>query len=171
MSWQDLLEAASRKVDLAEYHLACLATSLMQPPVSDKQPPVPVQAHFEGVVVCVLAAIDQVAQAVNSACGLHLRTADLVERAFARASLEVPDVAKWFKDPIGRDLRRVRTRMVHYSYAKLPNLSQWLVEDAGTEYTGSREVLEYARAAVRYGHELRQLAIEIAAVLASSQRS
>ena len=157
MSWQDLLSAARRKLEVSEYHLECLKPTLRAPSASTERPPVPVQAHFEGVVVSVLAAIDQVAQAVNSRCDLRLAPGDLAAQSFARAAQLVPEVAGWFSEPIGRDLRRIRRLMVHYSYRKLPSGSDWLVEPAGTDFSGSRELVAYAQQAVHYGQELSRL--------------
>ena len=48
-------------------------------------------------------------------------------------------------------------RMVHYSYAKSPQGPCWVVEAAGTDYPGSRELVAYAKSAVEYGKHLQSL--------------
>lgn len=124
---------------------------------SGSAPAINVQAHFVGVVVSVMAAVDQVAQAVNSAWQLHLDSSNLVEKAFTTLAGRMPAIDNWFKEQIGRDLRRIRVRMVHYAYAKTPQGSCWVVESAGTEFSGSRELVAYAESAVEYGECLRRL--------------
>lgn len=77
---EDLLVAAGRKVKAAAYHAERLRQLLDSGQASSDSPPVPVQAHFEGVIVSLIAAVDQVAQAVNSARQLGLRQTDLVQK-------------------------------------------------------------------------------------------
>ncbi len=155
MDWKRYLEAANRKVEIAKYHLRCLLRELGASEDSqDEMPAVPVQAHFEGVVVSVMAAVDQVAQAINSALKMGLASDQLVDKAFGEVGQAVPDLQHWYDESIGKDLRRIRTRMIHYSYSKLLGGKGWKVESAGIDYRGSRELAEYSAEAVRYGERL-----------------
>lgn len=155
--WPKYLGAARRKISIAEYHSDRLAElGSIADPVHE-MPPIPVQAHFEGVVISLMAAVDQVAQAVNSALKLGLDTSDLVAAAFKEVTQKVPAVARWYENPLGRDLRRLRTRMIHYSYQKSPGALRWHVEDANPAYEGSRELLAYTVEAVKYGRDLAAL--------------
>jgi hypothetical protein len=160
-SWQEYIEAAHRKVEIATYHADSLQRVVADHSTSFKSAPsIPVQAHFEGVVVSIMAAVDQVAQAVNSAWQLRLHSADLVEKAFTALAEHLSEIDDWFREPIGRDLRRLRVRIVHYAYEKKPLREEgpyWSVESAGTEYSGSRELLSYAIGTVEYGRRLREL--------------
>ena len=169
--WQNYFEAARRKAEIASYHLDQLkqVTTPAQPPAT--VPPIAVQAHFEGVVVSVMAAIDQVAQGVNSALGLNLSSGDLVSGAFNRIIRLLPAADKWYAHPIGRDLRRLRTRMVHYHYAKSPAGLKWCVESVDTNYDGSRELIAYSTAAVRYAEELRSLLPDLEVKLRAAERT
>src|SRR5713101_8064159 len=45
-----------------------------------------------------------------------------------RLSKGIPHVAEWFNEPIGIDLRRLRTRMMHYAYTKTCGSPGWVVE-------------------------------------------
>lgn len=149
--------AARRKLSVAEYHSDRLAELRNFDSSPDGVPPIEIQAHFEGVIISLMAAVDQVAQAVNSALRLGLNNSNLISGAFERISQFVPETADWYGNPLGRDLRKLRTRMVHYSYQKSPSAQGWHVENANPAYKGSREIIAYAREAVRYGRELAEL--------------
>jgi hypothetical protein len=152
-SWHDYLEAAQRKAQIATYHLSRLE-ELLDPTHPPPQLSIPMQAHFEGVVVAAMAAVDQVAQAAKSGLKFKLgKGEDLVNKAFETLSSSLPQIRDWFGDPIGRDLRSIRTKMVHYAYSKTANSPwlQWEVQRAATQqYQGPRELTAYARAAVSY---------------------
>jgi hypothetical protein len=156
-NWRRFLDAAQRKIAIAAYHAHCLEKehSIAVGDTSDA-PSIPIQAQFEGVIVSVMAAVDQVAQALNSALALRLSPAKLVEGAFGHLQT-IPQMDAWFTEPIGRDLRRIRVRMVHYSYAKTQQGLVWVVESADTDFKGSRELLAYAKSAVVYGSKPQSL--------------
>ena len=154
--FREYFDAAGRKVAMAKYHLTELSRVLNEHAGSvQPTPPIPIQSHFEGTVMSVIAAIDQIAQGVNSGLSLGSESGDLFDRAFAAIKV-VPGVVDWVEKPFGRDLRRIRTRMVHYAYAKRPHphRASWVVESAYRAYHGSRELLDYAGAAVEHGEEL-----------------
>jgi hypothetical protein len=96
-------------------------------------------------------------QAVNSAWQLHLNSSNLVQKAFTTLAEHLPEISDWFSEQIGRDLRRLRVRMVHYAYTKMPQGPRWIVESAGTGFSGSRELVAYASSAIEYGERLRRL--------------
>ncbi|MFQ5781190.1 MAG: hypothetical protein ACE5HN_10460 [Nitrospiria bacterium] len=169
--WSRYTEAAKRQCSIAEYHLRCLQEKLGVPGSSQKAPPIPVQAHFEGVIISVMAAVDKVAQATNSALGLRLSQGKLVGGAMAKLGSELLSVKNWFEKPVGRDLRCIRVRVIHYSYVKTPHpvVTQWHVESADTDYSGSRELLAYSRADVEYGTALSTIIPTIEAHLRKSE--
>ena len=165
--WRTQLDAARRKIAVASYHVDCLGKALKVRGITSRSaPPIPIQAHFEGVIVSVIAAVDQVAQAANSGFQLHLSPARLFQGAFSRLSKVCAEIQTWMANPIGPDLRRIRTRIVHYSYKKTLHESFWVVESADSAYKGSRELLSYATSAVEFGKRLiemlPQIEIEIA---------
>lgn len=161
------IDAARRQCSISQYHLSCLRTQLRPPAPGQDAPPIPVQAHFEGVVVSAMAAVDKIARATNSGLSLSLNQGELVTGAMAELGRRIGSVKSWFESPIGRDLRRIRVRIIHYAYAKTPDpvKRQWLVETAGAEYAGSRALLDYASAAVEYGAVLSALLPKIEARL------
>jgi hypothetical protein len=169
--WREYLDAARRKAEVAAYFSERLIDAHRDVKETSNPPPIPIQAFFEGVVVSSMAAVDQVGQAVNKALGLKLRPETLVNKAFTRAGMELPNIKKWFDDPLGVDLRRIRTRIVHYCYMKSPNpgKARWQVEMAGTPYEGSRELVNYSKAAAAYTAQLKELTIAIEEWLARSE--
>jgi hypothetical protein len=166
--WQQYVEAARRKLAIAAYHADALEKQHFPEPGSSKDmPTISVQAHFEGVIVSVISAVDQVAQAINSALRLRLKTDKLVEDAFNRLAESAPEIGSWYSESIGRDLRRIRVRMVHYRYFKNEQFDGWVVESAGTDFQGPRELIAYARNAVEYGERLGSLLPLIEAKIAT----
>lgn len=172
--WSDYIDAAHRKIGIAQFHCAQLKHALAncQPP-HDGRPDIPTQAFFEGAVVATVSAIDQVVQAANSALGLGLNAGNLFAGASPEIEKHAPEFKAWRERPIGRDLRRLRTRMVHYSYGKSPHGGpSWQVEVADPNYKGSRELLAYARAAIAYAQQLGAIAKKLQqSLLADSQNS
>lgn len=152
--YKGCLDAAKRKIKIAEFHLHHLKAELEVATQDENPPPIPIQAYFEGVVLSVIAAIDQVAQAANYGFSLHLNSGNLVEKAFAALIVEIPGLQTWYNNTFGVDLRRIRTRMAHYSYEKTPLALVWVIESANSGYTGSRDLKSYAETALKYGIEL-----------------
>lgn len=153
--WADFLKAAKRKVEIAHYHAHRLDEVLAaEAGATGEMPAIPVQAHFEGVVISIMAAVDQVAQATNSALRLSLSTNSLVTESFTQLGQSIPPLADWFDEPFGRDLRRLRTRMIHYAYRKSREGLVWTVESVDTNYSGSRELRAYAGSAAEYACRL-----------------
>jgi hypothetical protein len=168
--WRDLITAARRKLEIATFHLGRLRAELKSPGLGGSElPPIPVQAHFEGVLIALMAAVDQVAEATNFALRLGLRPAGLVAGAATELGNRLPDVRSWFGQEIYSDLRRIRVRAVHYTYTKSPSLARWRVESAETSYRGSRELLEYATAGVEHGKQFACLLNSIESELAASR--
>jgi len=155
--WTSYLAAAGRKGKIAAYHRDEL-TRLLNAQLSSgslrELPRICIQAHFEGVLFSVTAAADQIAQAANSALELGATPSDLFDRAFSVLVEELPDLRAWRDNPLGRDVRALRTRAIHYSYAKTPVGTDWQVEETDAPYRGSRELREYGDDAVRYVQEL-----------------
>lgn len=153
--YKSCLNAASRKIGIAEFHLEQLRIELAATPVQNENPPpIPIQAYFEGVVSSVISAIDQVAQAANYGFSLRLNNGNLVEKGFAALIAEIPQLQTWYGNSLGIDLRRLRRLIVHYSYEKKPLIITWTVESVGSKYTGSRDLETYADKALKYGLEL-----------------
>ena len=71
-----------------------------------------------------------------------------------RLSKGIPHVAEWFNEPIGIDLRRLRTRMMHYAYTKTCGSPGWVVEPTKSAFTGSRELNDYSASAADYATRL-----------------
>jgi hypothetical protein len=155
---QEFIEASRRKLAIAAYHLDRLRKLVADHiDLSESAPAIDVQAHFEGVVVSIMAAVDQVAQSVNSGLQLRLNSSNVVKEAFTTLAEHMPEIGEWLSEQIGRDLRRLRVRMVHYAYTKTPQGQRWTVESVETGFSGSRELVSYANSAVEYGKRLGTL--------------
>jgi len=167
--WIDCIDAAYRKIDISAFHCEQLKIVLGQYCGFDGRPSIPIQAYFEGTIVATIAAIDQVAQAVNKALSLGLSSCNLFDGASSEIGRRVPAFNDWREQPIGIDLRKLRVRMVHYSYDKSSNGgAKWLVETANDHYAGARDLSAYADAAVAYGRELGVIADKLKESLAST---
>ncbi len=162
--------AADRKINIAKYHCEYLLKELKENSNNiDGMPAIEIQACFEGVILSVIASIDQVAQAINSGLKLSLWPGDLVNTSFSILSEEIPDLKEWFENPFGIDLRRIRTRMMHYSYEKLQQGECWTVEVGNKKYKGDRDLENYAKTALCYGNRLAELTPEIKKYLSDKQ--
>jgi hypothetical protein len=160
--WRQCLEAAQRKLDIASYHADQLTQELvLRNDTRPSLPPIPVQAHFEGIVVSLMAAVDQVAEAVNSGLGLGHSEGERREGAGRAIATAVPDVAAWYRNPLQQDLRSIRVQIVHYTYKKMQDREGWAVESVGSKYQGSRELMAYANAAIQYFERLHELIPQI----------
>jgi len=162
--WTDYIDAAHRKIKIAEFHYEQLGVMLKQrTALIDSPPAISTQAFFEGVVVAVVSAMDQVAQSANSARNLGLRPDNLFNGASHEIEKIIPEFKDWREKPIGLDLRRLPTRMVHYSYIKSSNGELvWEVETANENYNGPRDLIGYAESAVSHARELGRLTDHLA---------
>lgn len=168
--WVDYIDAAHRKIAITAFHCEQLKVALSNTHSNaGGRPEIPVQAFFEGVVTAVISAADQVAQAANSALELGAGNGTLFDVASPVIEARVPDFREWRKQPIGRDLRRLRVRIVHYSYVKSPSVDRnWQVEATGSDYQGPRDLFTYAQAAVAYACKLGPIADRLAESLAAN---
>lgn len=163
--WTAYVDAAHRKIAIAAFHCEQLHTALRNDHTDHgDRPSIAVQAFFEGVITAVISATDQVAQTANSALklGAGRGRRSLFDVASPEIEARVPGFKEWRKQPIGVDLRRLRARMVHYSYVKSPSADRnWHVEPTGSDYTGARDLFTYASAAATYASELGVLADQL----------
>lgn len=168
--WTDYIDAAHRKIDIAAFHCEQLKAILAQRRGdASERPDIPVQAFFEGVIMAMISAVDQVAQAANSALALHANIGNLFDIASPEIEARVPCFKVWREQPIGRDLRRLRARIVHYSYIKSPCADRnWQVEATSSLYQGPRDLPSYAEAAVEYARELGYIADKLAERLSTN---
>lgn len=154
----EYLEAAGRKVEIASYHLDMLKKVMVPPYGSTSVPPIPVQAHFEGVVIAANAAVGQVQKGIDS---VHKKSVPKNKKclgAFWKVSHRVPEIERWCLEPIGRDLQCLRNKMVHLSYKKTQTgLLEWIVETVKSNYEGSRELVTYCTRVIKHMKELQGL--------------
>jgi hypothetical protein len=161
--WRNHLDSALRQTRIAAYHVDRLE-KLLQGPRARTEVPIPIQAHFEGALVASIASVDKVAQAVNSALKLGASPSKTFEKGFAEIR-GIKPVDEWYQNPFGRDLRRIRARIAHYSYTKDFTGVHFFVEGADTSYEGPREILAYARSASEYTSQLCALIPSVISLL------
>lgn len=174
-SWRECLFAASRKIQISGRHLQSLSRRAYQGewPLS-----IDTQLVVEGVISSAVAAADQVGLALASAAtgvvpspfwkGQPENIVAWLEEqrdgghsgaVKAGSVLKLQSVAhlkNWAEQPIYRDARLVRNKMMHAVYGKLPGADGWKVEQpslpkksTGTLYLGSRELSEYCDALMK----------------------
>lgn len=171
-AWQEYLFAANRKIAIAHYHLNQLRQELdagsTEPLFAGQLAPIPVQAHFEGVLYAFIAACDQVAEGINLGLGLGWgrsyfdRAIRMVPTAAVRESLR-----HWNDAAITADVRAVRKLCTHHHYDKTPTGNGWIVDVANVNaYAGSRELVMYCTATVEHLNLLGPLIDEIGQLLA-----
>jgi hypothetical protein len=175
--WREYIDAARRKLKIAEYHLeelgdklsaAKLRGELSAAKVKENLPaPIPVQAHFEGVIIALMAAVDQVAEATNIVFAQgRWKPKGLNKRAFKKLGKELEEIREWYNKEITQDLRNVRVYMVHHTYGK-DGSPMWEVEKPeDSDYQGSRELRQYASDGMEHGREFGVLLKKIEKVLA-----
>ena len=123
MSCEEFTKAIDRKRQIVEYHVSCLEGLL--PGADSRYPiPIPIQAHFEGVVTAVIACTDQIAAGLWQVGNLgrerggldatfHDQHAETINRNQNLGALR--DI--WFSGEM-QDIREIRRRASHLYYDK-----------------------------------------------------
>ncbi len=168
-TWVEYLNAARRKLHIAKYHLGKL--EVLVRPDNHSQEQIAIQAHFEGVLFAVIAAADQIAEAINLAQRLGLKNPNL---RCALDNVEPSEVfdkfSRWWNEPIIRDVRNIRRLATHHHYKKKPptnhsesgGLVLEVEQPQGSSlYRGSRELTAYSRAVVEAAKRLEPLLIDL----------
>jgi hypothetical protein len=167
------LFAAKRKIDVARYHLVQLCERLDRTSKPQALPPIPVQAHFEGVVVSITAAEEKVKEALRTAYGVSRDDEHKCKRLYNEFARKLPALAAWYANasPLLGDIREVRNLAIHQYYEKRPitaggPAAGWEVDKPEeTRYEGPRELKEYSEAALLLGTVLRDLIPQIEELL------
>jgi hypothetical protein len=125
--WREFLNAAPRKVKIAQYHLENLRSALTPCPPADTGglPPIDVQAHFEGVLFAVIAAASQIEEAVRYA----KRLGRDASRRKILESISHEEFRQWYRSPLSRDLQAIRNAGFHRSYEKSHVGERWFVNE------------------------------------------
>lgn len=94
------LFAAGRKIEVARYHFDELCGLLCQASKSQDLPPIPVQAHFEGVVISIIAAEEKVKEAVRHAYGVSRDDEQKCRRIYINVARKLPALSEWYANPL-----------------------------------------------------------------------
>jgi hypothetical protein len=163
----EYLVAAGRKVKMASYHLECLRGT-MGAFRTPGDVPIPLQAHFEGVLFCADAAADQVLTFMVRRC--HQALVRLPERDRTLTNVLsvlggaqdcpidraiIAALEAWNAESIVSDARRVRNLAAHEYHLKSPRLEVETVQ--GSQYRGSRVVDAYCEQVVAHWKRLPML--------------
>ncbi len=165
------LFAARRKIDIARYHFSELCDHCGRALAQEELPPIPVQAHFEGVVVCVVAAEEKIKEALRSAYGVSRDDERECKRLYSAFARKLPAMAEWYSNALVADIRDVRNLAVHKHYEKNPVTEGgpppvWEVDKPEkTNYRGPRELRKYGQDAVDIGAALIGLIPQIEELL------
>ncbi|MDP9276118.1 MAG: hypothetical protein M3O99_11060 [Chloroflexota bacterium] len=180
-TWQAWLEAAGRKIEIAQYHFGLLNDLDYPGPYDSVQ--IPVQAHLEGILVCTTAATDQLARALDLSEHLGLAwnernlSAVLEQLQASRRQLRAPalapildDLVGWNAEPVIEDARRLRNRASHSSYNKRVGNFEITIQRVGGDHRGSRDAKEYCHELVDHLGKLQPLLGRVERALSDAQR-
>ena len=121
MSCDEFVNAAHRKMRILEYHLDCLENAIEGEPNVDPVP-IPVQAHFEGVLGSFAACADQIAAGLQVVTGRSKERAGLGEVLVDLAPENGPlfVLQQFWRSSERKDINEVRRLATHYHYDKFP---------------------------------------------------
>lgn len=164
-TWQELVSAATHKLDIAEIRHRRLLEQLDQY-ADDFPPAVPldVQEPFEGLLTAVVAAKQQLTDAILTA---HGQSTDVDDRGravlrYLRAhhSSELEEAIRaWNSQPIVGDLTDIRNLAVHGAYEKRLRDGRWHVQEPrdGIDPYKPRDLKSYAIAVNDHAESLRNI--------------
>lgn len=161
-SFSDYLTAIDRKLQIVRFHREQLVPLLDAPADLDAvMPPVPVQAHFEGVLRSLVAMFDQLVAGIADVMpGMpqphRARSSDVCSRLRCFASqpaLETADLLESLHlNPLLSDARSIRNQATHAFYEKYTDNHGWYVEeprylpDGVSPWSGERHLAPYTTA-------------------------
>lgn len=171
--WREYVEAVQRKVKIARHHLTCLEKEVACFGEVQEDPPIPMQASFEGVLYAYIAGADQLGEALIRGfqlTGTWQKRETVLDRAirWTPASPLRDQVREWSEGPILKDARKIRRLATHHHYAKAgPGRVRFVVQvpPSGRPYGGSRDLAEYGKAVVEHADGLLPLLGELKRVL------
>jgi hypothetical protein len=170
LSCGEYVEAILRKEAIADYHSKCLEPLLLE--IDGREPvPVPVQAHFEGLLYSVIACADQTAAGLYAVAGLGqsrrgldrvfvAKHASVLEKSHLMGELK----ALWTRGEMF-DVREIRRRAAHLYYDKDGRGEHYYVREyqlrperfSGGGPISERELGRYCGVALELGHALSRL--------------
>jgi hypothetical protein len=152
--WQEYLEAARCKIKIADYHFNWLTAEAAQGQFYTAT--IPIQAHFEGLLYAFVAATDKAGAAIDSLMRLDVGSTALAEMCSLKDQLSGSR-----STPIATDVRKLRNLATHSYYKKVPDGSGLKVQELTgrdqSSYRGSRDLVEYGKAAVDHLHALTRI--------------
>lgn len=173
-SFEQLLDSAGRKYEIAEYHREALAGLPHVLNFERTAVTIPAQAHFEGVLGAAFSMGEQLVKALSVACELgrvQRRRDDrrpewmLIFDQLHPHEEAIPEVSRlreWLSASLVEDARLVRNKAIHASYDKTGVWSKQI--DAAivqpireSSYTGDRELRAYVDALVSQMEALAEL--------------
>ncbi len=156
----EYINAVSRKIAIARYHLEELKRIINDKGLVWEHPPIDVQAHFEGILFAAVAAADQLAESINIGLGLGLENATLnqsLENAPKSWKLR-SRLFKWHDSPIAKDYRGLRRFAIHHWSRKTtrgPRIE--VAKPDGSRYPGPRSLDHYGQKVVEHLAVLEEL--------------
>lgn len=112
---EEMLNAACRKVEIAHYHFDQLRRWMAAtPPQALRQVPIPIQAHFEGILAAGYSALDEVAGFHGKYDAKQLFRMDPASEPFPA------ELRAWYDQPLIRHAGQLRNAATHRFYGKLP---------------------------------------------------
>lgn len=146
MSCDEFVNAVERKLAILDYHLRCLEKAVSNEPDIDPVP-IPVQAHFEGVLGSFAACADQIAAGLHAVTGLGHERAGLGSflAEFAPEHGPLLELQRLWRSPERRDISEVRRLATHYYYEKYATGESYRVNTYTDDPLDERDLVSYSR--------------------------
>lgn len=176
LTWHDLVDAAVHKLEIADLRYERL-TEQLDRLADDRPPDVPleVQEPFEGLLTAVVAAKQQLTDAILNAQQLPTSGQDrgrLIAQALnTHHSDELADAIRtWMEHPVVEDMTDIRNLATHAAYEKRLQDGDWQVQQprAGIDAHQPRDLHSYATVVHDHAQTLRRIAEQLADELADS---
>ena len=146
MACNDFINAARRKVAIIEFHLDCLERAISDEP--DRDPvPIPVQAHFEGVLSSFAACADQIAAGLHAVTGAGWERIGLGQFLVQFEPKTGPLLAlqELWRSSERRDASEVRRLATHFYYEKYKVGDRYRVDTYTPDPIAPRDLVSYGR--------------------------
>jgi hypothetical protein len=178
--WQSFINAARRKIRIAQHHLGMLKACypLAADQSDPRSPDIRAQAYFEGVLYSYIAASDQLKRALETGYSLTFTKEEKRARQIylEHTIAKIPNhriretLDDWQANPIRRDAKDVRNSATHSYYGKRRGAGEWEVDNArrdrsGREYPGDRGLAPYCHQVVEHALALAPLLDQLGADL------
>jgi hypothetical protein len=168
-NFAEYLYACHRKIAMAAYH-GRRFFQVLDIPTIGQDVPIPIQAECEGVLYCLIAATDQLAEGLCRAYGLGRRPRGYTPLQWALERVgeqpEIQPISAWAGSGIVTYAHALRNKAAHHFYDKSRGGRDYVIGSLSdvveSAYNGSNSVPEFIAAVTEHTVQLHPL-IEVLA--------